>query len=504
MQQVMNRRGVGKRMGVVAISLVLIGIGLWWYFFQHTAIKSIELVSPHNYAFQEDVNITLDKPASVYVRYWKKGSPETFRTVNSGKALHHTAHLLLLETDATYEYQIIIDRVIDLSSKVLSFQTRKQSPWLDFNWVKEERPHDASALADGLVMLCYARTPGYIALVDGKGKVRWYWQVDDIGVRAATLTPRGTILAMLRPPKKDEIDDQPKEQQDILNEIQKPMRRGKMGFIGGTAMVEIDLTGKELWRVDLDKLPGNELASIHHDIRMDENHHIHTLYRATKPYDMAAIGGTGLDTLVGDGIVVMDTTGKELWKWSAWEVWDINHDPYLDRFAYDRFHMNALNFDTDGNYLVSVSIEDQIWKVDAKTGRLLWKLGRNGDFMMDTTAYFSFQHSVHINPEGDIMLFDNSLRRKESRALSFSLDTVTMTASTHINAALPPDKYTSRMGSAYVLPNGNLLQTSSKTGSVLVTDQAGKVLWELTSYFVPYRAEYVPPTLWDAYFVKEK
>jgi hypothetical protein len=37
-------------------------------------------------------------------------------------------------------------------------------------------------------------------MVDGKGSVKWYWQIDDIGVRAATLTPRGTLLAMLRPP----------------------------------------------------------------------------------------------------------------------------------------------------------------------------------------------------------------------------------------------------------------------------------------------------------------
>ena len=70
-------------------------------------------------------------------------------------------------------------------------------------------------------MICYARMPGYIALVDKKGNICWQWQVDDIGVRAATITPRGTILAMLRPPKKDEIDDKPKEHRKILEEIQK-------------------------------------------------------------------------------------------------------------------------------------------------------------------------------------------------------------------------------------------------------------------------------------------
>jgi hypothetical protein len=59
------------------------------------------------------------------------------------------------------------------------------------------------------------------------------------------------------------------------------------------------------------------------------------------------------------------------------------------------------------------------------------------------------------------------------------------------------------MGSAYVLPNENLLQASSKTGTVMVTDEQGKILWELNNYFVPYRAEYIPANLWGNWFKKE-
>jgi hypothetical protein len=397
----------------------------------------------------------------------------------------------------------VIKRVVNVSSKVLSFKTRKQSSWLEHNWVSSQLPHDETSLDNGLVMLCNARLPGYLAMVDGKGTVRWYWQVDDIGVRAATFTPRGTILAMLRPPMKDVIDDTPKAQAEILREIAKPIRRGEMGFAGGTGIAEIDATGKMLWRIDMDKAASGKYKIIHHDVRMDKNRHIVTLIRNQKIVDMTPYGGSGIDTLGGDGILVMDTTGKELWTWSIWDVWDIAKDPYIKRFAYDRFHVNSLNFDTDGNYLVSVAIEDQIWKVDAKTGKVIWKLGKDGDFKMDTTSFFSFQHSVNINSVGDLMVFDNSLWKKVSGAVSFRLDTKNMTAKTIIKATLPPAKYTSRMGSAYLLPNGNLLQTSSKTGSVMVTDQKGMVLWELNSYFVPYRAEYVPFSFWNNFFVRD-
>jgi len=486
---------------LVLVFLPMVIIGSILLYSRTISIKNIQLTSPNNYAFQEQIDVELDKPACIYVRYWQKGSANKFRTVKTKKLKNHKVQLLLLETSATYEYQIVIDRIINSNSKIFSFNTREQSPWLDMGWVLESRPHDAKAFGDGLIMMCYARMPGYIALVDSKGDICWQWQVDDIGVRAATLTPRGTILAMLRPPKKDVIDDKPKEHRKILEEIQKPMRRGKIGFAGGTALVEIDLTGEILWRLDLDKK--GDYKIIHHDIRMDENNNIHTLYRSTLPYDMTDINGTGLDTLGGDGILVMDTTGKEIWNWSVWDMWDIKSDPLMKEFAYDRFHMNALNFDTDGNYLASVAIEDQIWKINSNTGELMWKFGKNGDFKMDTASYFSFQHAINVNSEGDYVLFDNNLFREESRALSFALDTVTMTAKTKISASLPTEKYTSRMGNAYLLENGNLLQTSSKTGSVLITSREGEILWELSSPFVPYRAEYIPATIWDKYFTKE-
>jgi hypothetical protein len=178
---------------------------------------------------EEAINVVLDKQESIFINYWKEGSTEKFRTIKTPKGLEHSVRLLLLEPNTTYHYQVVVDRLVDVSSKIFSFHTRKQSPWLLHNWVKEENPHDAGSLANGLVMLCNARLPGYIAMVDGRGAIRWYWQVDDIGVRAATITPRGTLLAMLRPPMKDVIDDTPKEEADSLRQLQEPVRRGACG-----------------------------------------------------------------------------------------------------------------------------------------------------------------------------------------------------------------------------------------------------------------------------------
>ena len=485
------------------ILLPVLVISAFIFYLRDNQLQSVVLTSPNNLAFQVDLKIELKKPSGLYVRYWIKGSSEKFRTTSTDVMVEHLVHLLLLQTDTTYEYQIVMDHFMGQSSKVLSFHTPKQSPWLNIKWVNDEQPHDPTALGNGLALLCFGRVPGYIAMVDGMGQIRWYWQVSDIGVRAATFTPRGTILAMLRPLKIDAIDDTPKSQVEILNELHVPMRRGSLGFAGGTAIAEIDLTGKLLWRIDLDKQEKTENQIIHHDVLMDKRGYIHTLYRPRKIVDMAEFGGFGTDTLGGDGILVLDTTGREIQKWNVWDHWDLKKDPYVKRFAYDRFHMNSLTFDKDSNYLVSVAVEDQVWKINSKTGKIMWKFGKNGDFKMDTTSWFSFQHSINVNPRGELMLFDNSLIRKESRGISFVLDTATMTATTRIIAPLPKSKYTSRMGSSYLLSNGNLLQTSAKTGTVMVTTETGKILWELHASYVPYRAEYVPEEFWKKYFKKE-
>ena len=116
-----------------------------------------------------------------------------------------------------------------------------------------------------------------------------------------------------------------------------------------------------MWRLDLDKIEKEkDYQVIHHDVLMDKDHHIHTLYRPKKIATISVNGKMETDTLGGDGIMVIDTLGNVLKTWSAWDVWDIENDPYIGEYRYDRFHINGLCFDRDDNYLLSAPIEDQI------------------------------------------------------------------------------------------------------------------------------------------------
>lgn len=477
-----------------------IGYGTYYYFIGSVEISKIVLQSPDNSALKERVNISLNRPAKVQIEYRKKGSEVFNKTPISTKKENHQFNLLLLEPNSLYEYKVVIHNyILSNSSNNYFFRTREQSPWMVHDWIKNDRPHDPSAIGKGLMMLCYRGFPGYIAMVDGKGTIRWYWQDKKMGVRLATITPRNTILALLAPAGKDQFQEKKKQPKGVQNYY---IRTGKIGFVGGTEIAEINLEGEVLWRINLEEKD----IIFHHDLKMNENNEVVSIFRDYKLYDLDK-SKPELDTLWGDGVMTMDTTGKVLEKWSAWDVWDVEKDERLEEFANDRFHFNNVAFDTDGNYLLSTPIENQIWKIDKNSGEIIWKLGKGGDFKMDSESHFYFQHAAHINHNGNLILFDNgdftpndtTKTNKSSRTLSFRIDTTEMVAKTIIDAEIPPGFYTSRMGSSYLLPNDNILQTSSKTGNVLVTDKEGNVLWVLNTYFIPYRAEYVPNSIWENY-----
>ncbi len=484
---------------IIVLTVVATASVGYYYYTNQVDIEVVELTSPNNLPLDENIHVRLNKAADVYVEYWKEGDGQVHQTVVSKSSLNHNFHLLTLEPNSSYKFRVVIDRAIPIKSSEQSFKTRPQSPWMIHDWIKADHPHDEKALGNGLVLLCYRGYPGYMAMVDGKGTIRWYWQDDKLGVRLASLTPRGTILALLAPASKDEFN-KPNQPSKKSTNASYYLRSGRIGFVGGTVLVEIDLTGKEIARIDLDK----KGIIMHHDVQMDKQNNIVGIVRDFRIDDRP---GHPKDTLWGDAILTMDTKGNVLKKWSPWEKWDIRNDKKLDSLKHDRFHFNTISFDRDSNYLTSSPIENQVWKINAKTGDIVWKLGKGGDFKLDDKELFYFQHAPHITKNGELLLFDNgdfsprdsTTANKQSRAVAFTLDQQHKKATLAYAAPIPKKQFTARMGSAYELDNGNLLQTSSKTGSVLITDKKGLVLWELSAYFIPYRAVYVPGEVWSSF-----
>ena len=105
-------------------------------------------------------------------------------------------------------------------------------------------------------------------------------------------------------------------------------------------------------------------------------------------------------------------------------------------------------------------------------GHLVWKLGKGGNFTlkgMGPDSWFSHQHDVHYVNDTTIVLFDDGNTRHkanhkaDSRGQELVLNEQTMHATLVVNADL--GNYSAFLGSAQLLPNGNLTFTSGGQGS---------------------------------------
>ena len=88
-----------------------------------------------------------------------------------------------------------------------------------------------------------------------------------------------------------------------------------------------------------------------------------------------------LDSLAGDGIVIFNKEGEEIWGWNIFD----HVDPFSENYVLreDWSHANAISVDTDGHFLISFRNFDQIWKIHSFTGEIIWRLGLNGDFNLN-------------------------------------------------------------------------------------------------------------------------
>ncbi|MGE7777168.1 aryl-sulfate sulfotransferase [Chitinophaga sp. NPDC101104] len=316
----------------------------------------------------------------------------------------------------------------------------------------------------GYVLLSQRDEPGALYLLDAKGKVVWFHGVKGTGFKTAHFTENKTFLCIL----------------------------GSKEYATsyGDQVLEVSLRGDTL--LHLQKGQGDFTSNAHHEVLLAPGDNIVLLNTVERTFDLRAKGGGVADTVKSDGILVLDRKGRKVWEWTVFDALDPLGDTGIVGTRNDWMHANSLSFDRDGNYLISFYNNGQIWKLDAKTGAVIWKFGRGGDFPIPDSAAFDMGHAVHRNEQGELMLFDNGVSSTRSQTLAFRIDESARTATTVIRAPLPAYLFNDRMGSAYLVGRDHILQCSSKKNTVMLTDKLGTPRWHLRCAFIPYRAEFIP------------
>ncbi|KAI0858009.1 Arylsulfotransferase-domain-containing protein [Xylaria cubensis] len=173
-----------------------------------------------------------------------------------------------------------------------------------------------------------------------------------------------------------------------------------------------------------------------------------TIYNPV-PADLTSVGGPEqgwvLDCLVQE--IDIDT-GDLLFEWSAIEHVSLRDvvryfagpdDGTTPETAFDFFHANSVDVDSEGNYIISGRHISSIMCVSPK-GEILWTLGgMSNDFqdLSDGTATdFMYQHHAQLHANYTLSIFDNAASERAgpgsshgySRGLLVQLDTTNMTA----------------------------------------------------------------------------
>ncbi len=180
-------------------------------------------------------------------------------------------------------------------------------------------------------------------------------------------------------------------------------------------------------------------------------------------------------------------TGRVLLDWRATQhiafAESYSKWPRRDEIPYDFFHVNSIAVDTDGNLLVSARNTHAVYKLDRRTGRVIWRLGgKRSDFALGRGVRFAWQHDARPRPDGTISLFDNGAAprvHRQSRVIFVRLDQRRKRATLARYIVHRPGRLAINQGNAQLLPKGHMLVGWGHEPYVTEFDAQGRVLLDL-------------------------
>jgi hypothetical protein len=187
-----------------------------------------------------------------------------------------------------------------------------------------------------------------------------------------------------------------------------------------------------------------------------------TAYDITRA-DLTPIKGAAHGKIVNCHAQVLDlATGKATFDWNALEHIAVEESyeiaPHKGTNLYDFLHMNSLQMLSDGSILVSARNTWTVYKVNGKTGDIIWRMGgKKSDFKVEPQAAWAWQHHVTMWSATQMTIFDNSSTKGPlTRGLLLDVDETAMTVTLAQEFKNPTGFYSGTLGSVQLMPNGNV------------------------------------------------
>jgi hypothetical protein len=231
-------------------------------------------------------------------------------------------------------------------------------------------------------------------------------------------------------------------------------------YYGQGEAVIVDTSYREVARV---RAAAGRDMDLHEFVLTPEGTALFTCTPRLVNVDLRSIGGRRDAQVIESIIQEVDVrSGRLLLEWRS-----LDHvrpsESYLPPYRqYDYLHANSIDVTADGNLLVSGRGTWSLFKLERRTGAVMWRLGgKRTDFDMDTGSQFAWQHHA-IRVDGRrITVFDNGSdgpqhTEPRSRALILNVDYSRRSVSLAHVYTHPKNLSAAAMGSVQALPNGHV------------------------------------------------
>jgi hypothetical protein len=218
--------------------------------------------------------------------------------------------------------------------------------------------------------------------------------------------------------------------------------------------------------------------------------------------DLRRVGGPASGIVEDTFIQEIDIkTGKLLFQWDA-----LRHVPLADSYikyqkgwTYDFIHINSIDVDSDGNLIVSARHTWTIYKIDRRSGAIVWRLGgKKSSFRMGPGTRFAWQHDARVQPNGEISVFDNgsygTKTEPYSRGLVLAVNQASKSVTLVRSYTHAPALSAASQGSMQPMGNGDVLIGWGSEPYFSEYSAAGKLLFD-AHFPAPsqsYRASWFP------------
>jgi hypothetical protein len=234
----------------------------------------------------------------------------------------------------------------------------------------------------------------------------------------------------------------------------------KQGYGRGEGVI-VDRAYREIARI---RAVGGHTVDLHEFLLTPEGTALVTCRPPIVHADVSAIGGPQHGTVYESIVQEIDVrTGRLVFEWRG-----LDHVPIAESYrapggVVDYLHVNSIQLLPDGHLLLSARNTWALYKVDRRSGAVIWRLGgKRTDFALPPAARFSWQHDARNQLPGVLTLFDNGSdgpirTATQSRALRLAVDERRRTVRLTHAYRHPDPLLASSMGSVEILPNGHVI-----------------------------------------------